>query len=525
MARSTINSIRLSLYILLLSCTCCMPDKNKTSSTQKPRTYYISNSGNDSSDGTRSVPWQTIAKLNNTRLMAGDSVCFEGGQIFNGHILLDSTDAGTTELPVTITSVGNGKAVIDGKEGTALTVYNTKHINISTLIFRGAGRKTGNTKDGVIINNSVAIGIDSIDIIGFQKAGLLINTSKSIKVKRVYATENGSAGIFITGEYQKKNCSDILISYCTAVNNPGDPTNLNNHSGNGILAGECKNVKIEYCVATNNGWDMPRKGNGPVGIWCYEADSVIIEHCISYKNKTAPGAADGGGFDLDGGVTNSIIQYCLSYENEGSGFGIFQYEGAGKWNNNTIRYCISENDGSVSPAHAGVFIWNSSRDTSQFRNCYFYNNIVYNSRGAAISYEPSSENSGFRFYNNIFVAKDSLIIGKETNSVYLGNNWYSLKYGFNAGGISDFREWTTKNRKETIGGKLVGLNIDPGFANAGKTTVVTPARLNSFNNYRLPENSILRNSGIDLKKMFGIETGGQSFNQSTARSNGIGAFF
>ena len=81
-------------------------------------------------------------------------------------------------------------------------------------------------------------------------------------------------------------------------NNPGDPTNLNNHSGNGIIAGFCKNILIEYCTANNNGWDMPRIGNGPVGIWCYEADSVIIQHCISYQNKTSKGGEDGGGYDL-----------------------------------------------------------------------------------------------------------------------------------------------------------------------------------------------------------------------------------
>ncbi len=73
---------------------------------------------------------------------------------------------------------------------------------------------------------------------------------------------------------------------------------------------------------------MPRKGNGTVGIWCYEANSVMIQHCLSFQNKTSQGGEDGGGYDFDGGTTNSIIQYCLSYENQGSAFGIFQYDGA-----------------------------------------------------------------------------------------------------------------------------------------------------------------------------------------------------
>src|SRR5436190_17235380 len=171
---------------------------------------------------------------------------------------------------------------------------------------------------------------------------LIIFNSPQNPIFFFFQAEDGIRDHCVTGV---QTCA--LPIYCRADNNPGDPTNLTNHSGNGIVVGNCRNVLIEYCTATNNGWDMPRIGNGPVGIWPYEADSVIIQHCISYRNKTAPGAADGGGFDLDGGVTNSVIQYCLSYENEGSGYGIFQYWSAGNWKNNTLRYCISINDGKI----------------------------------------------------------------------------------------------------------------------------------------------------------------------------------
>ncbi|MBS1607330.1 MAG: right-handed parallel beta-helix repeat-containing protein [Bacteroidetes bacterium] len=487
--------------------------------------YYLDTTGNDANSGTRERPFRTIEKLNSVELKPGDTVFFQAKQEFHGSIFLDSADRGDKRNPVVLTSSGQGKASIDGINGTALTIYQSSYITVSNLVFKGAGRKQGNTKDGVIINKCSRIVIDSIDVKGFQKAGLLVYSSSFIEIKRVYATENGAVGIFAGGEYGKRDCSDIHISYCTAENNPGDPTNFTNHSGNGILVGECRNILIEYCVATNNGWDMPRKGNGPVGIWCYEADSVIIQHCISYKNRTAPGAADGGGFDLDGGVTNSIIQYCLSYENEGSGFGIFQYAGASNWYNNTIRYCISENDGAVSPAHAGVFIWNSSMDTNQFRDCFFYNNVVYNEKAAAISYETQSANAGFRFYNNIFVGRDSLILGKETHSIYLGNNWYSLAEGFNANGIKSFSVWAAANGKEIYNGHIVGHNIFPSFFDPGKAAITSTSRLLQFTNYKLPDNSVLKTGGLNLKQLSGIETGGKSFNQTNAPQNGIGASF
>ena len=55
---------------------------------------------------------------------------------------------------------------------------------------------------------------------------------------------------------------------------------------------------------------------------------------------------DGDGFDLDGGVTNSVIQYCYSHDNDGPGLMLYGYTDAGvaTWNNNTIRYCVSQND-------------------------------------------------------------------------------------------------------------------------------------------------------------------------------------
>jgi len=492
---------------------------------EKASVYYFSPSGNDNNDGSINSPWKTISKLNAIQLKAGDSVCFEGAKIFTGNIIIDSADAGMNGKPVTITSYGNGKAIIDGGSRTAMTLSNTKFIAVTNLQFSGAGRKAGNTKDGVFISYSENIAVDSIDVSGFQKSGLLIYSSNSIDISRVYAFDNGFGGITASGEKLKSDCSNINISYCKAENNAGDPTNFTNHSGNGILVGLCRNVTIEYSSATNNGWDMPRKGNGPVGIWCYEADSVTIQYCISYKNKTSPGSADGGGFDLDGGVTNSVIQYCLSYENEGSAFGLFQYAGASNWYNNTVRYCISENDGSVSAAHAGIFIWNSSMDTNQLRDCYIYNNIIYNEKGAAISYEPQSANAGFHFYNNVFVGNDSLILGKETNSDYLGNNWYSLKKGFSAEGFTDFKQWASAKKKEMYGGNIAGLNNNPMFNKAGNTTITSPQDLKSFDSYRLPDNSVLRTGGLNLEQLFGIKNGGKAFNQSIAPQNGIGAVF
>ncbi|HTD39955.1 MAG TPA: right-handed parallel beta-helix repeat-containing protein [Mucilaginibacter sp.] len=462
------------------------------------KVYYVSNSGNDENSGSKNKPFKSIIKINTLHLQTGDTVYFKAGQTFNGTLLLVHGINGSSKNPVVITSYGKEPASIDAKDSSAIKIYKASYLKIQNLKLVGSGRKTGNIKDGLAIINSDRVSVDHLDISGFQKSGLLIYSSQNVAADNVFVHDNGSAGITVEAPYQTRQSHNIRILNCRAENNPGDPTNLNNHSGNGIVVGDCRKVLIDHCTATNNGWDMPRIGNGPVGIWAYEADSVIIQHCLSYKNKTSKGGADGGGYDLDGGVTNSIIQYCMSYDNWGSGYCIFQYWGASPWYNNIFRYNISENDGTVSDSQAGLYVWNSSDDEKQFHDCEVYGNIIYNSKVAAICFSEKSESKGIRMYNNVFVGRDSLIRGKDKigDVKYWGNDWWGIENKFNIDGIKDLKEWSAKSGLEQKDGKMTGLNIKPDFINPGHTTITSASQLKMFNNYRLSKTSSLINKPV-----------------------------
>ncbi len=392
------------------------------------KNYYFSAAGDDGATGDKHHPFKSLQKLTQLPLKPGDTVFLHGGDVFQGPLKLGITHKGALHHPVVITSYGHGRSIIDGGNANAVTLYKTTYITLSNLELKGAGRKDGNTQSGLVINTCRNIKADSLQVHGFQKSGVYIHSSAQVHISRIVAHDNGYAGISAEGTYGRHDCRNLVISNCRAENNPGDPTNLKNHSGNGIVVGFCRNVLIEKCTATNNGWDMPRIGNGPVGIWAFESDSVHIRYCTSFRNRTAKGADDGGGFDLDGGVTRSVIEHCLSYENEGSGYGLFQYAGASPWHDNTIHDCISNNDGLVSAARAGVFIWNSSRDPKQLRNCNFYNNTIYNTKGAAIHYAVDGEHTGFYFHDNSFITSDSLIKGpKGHDDIFKDNHWTGLQ--------------------------------------------------------------------------------------------------
>jgi hypothetical protein len=304
---------------------------------------------------------------------------------------------------------------------------------------------------------------------------------------------------------KKELSGNILIKDSRAENNPGDPAILDNHSGNGILAGVSDSVIIDHSTATNNGWDMPRQGNGPVGIWAWESDHVTIQYCISYKNKTSKGGKDGGGFDLDGGMTNSLIQYCLSYENQGAGYGLFQYAGASDWHGNIVRYCLSINDATTTEGSGGFFIWNGSNEKGELRDCYIYNNLAYNTHAPLISYEASSDHTDFTFSNNIFIGAGQLTAGQNNGSRFTGNVWWNTEGRFNLMNFNSIEAWAKSTGQETVDGKIVGIRTDPLLKGPLLTDITDPYKLNSLFGYSLKENSPLRDKGLPVKAFQGID--------------------
>lgn len=440
-------------------------------SSYKAREYYLNYQlGNDKNPGTFRKPIKTISELNTRLVLQPGNIYFTSGQTFEGTLVLNAVQ-GTDSLPLLITSIGEGRATVNGGDYESFRIKNCENIRISNLDLTGTGRKDGNTTNGLQMVNSENCTIEDLTARGFQKSGVDLYNCRNAEVRNVAAYGNGFCGINIMGSSQDSSVS-IQIKDCKAENNAGDPTILDNHSGNGILVGVSRNVTIDHCTATNNGWDMPRLGNGPVGIWAWMSDQVTIQYCISYRNQTSKGGKDGGGFDLDGGVTNSIIQYCLSYENEGAGYGLFQYPGAAGWANNVIRYCVSINDALTTEGAGSFFIWNGSDESSQLTDCYIYNNVAYSELAPIISYEAASEHKNFIFSNNIFIAGDSRIAGKNTGSCFTGNIWSST--------------------------------ADPVLAGPVKTDLTDPYRLETLTGFLLPSGSKLKDSGVQIQPMYGF---------------------
>ncbi len=373
-------------------------------------------------------------------LGAGDRIILESARIYRGTLALKVGVAGSADRPIEVTADGPDPAIIEAGSGAAIVLDGVRHARISRMVLRGAGRNDGNVATGLDARGCIGLTIEDVEAEGFQKSGIGVTGSDEVRIYRCFAHDNGFAGIWVGGnESPDRYNRNLHVAECRADNNPGDPTDLRNHSGNGILVGCVRDALVERCEASANGWDMPRGGNGPVGIWGWCADRLTIQDCVSHHNRTSALGGDGGGFDFDGGVTNSILQRCLSWANAGPGYELYQYDTAPAWENNILRDCVSVNDG----AHKGkgCVLLGAWENRTPMRGIIIEHNVFINEVGPALDLWGG-------------------IPGAFTHNVVVGTRGL-LKGTLEGLRVADNCTWNPSTRSADPGGPAWGLVADP----------------------------------------------------------------
>jgi hypothetical protein len=514
--------------------------------------FYVSPSGDDGNPGSLAQPWKTIAKINSTKFAPGDRVLFEGGQIFKGNAAFTAEDAGTAWRPVVVGSFGQGRATIEAGNGVAISVENAGGFVIRDLIARGADR-TKNKSSGIHVVNRLPrdarlqhLRIDNVEAADFGYAGIMVQGDASdktqsgyddVRITRCIARGNAYYGIYVTGVWDTQPTTyahtNVYVGYCRAYDNPGDPAFLENHSGSGILIDYIDGGVMEWCVAYNNGYLCDSKKGGPVGLWTHASNNILIQYNESYNNRTGK-SVDGGGFDFDGGVSNSILQYNYSHDNDGAGYLLYVYRGAPyTFRNNVCRYNVSANDGRKNH-YGGIWLGN---DGSGVRDLEIYNNTILVSPQAGAT--PKAlfvrDTVNVRFRNNLVVSTGGVPLVEvpkdQPGLLFQGNNYWAtdgrLQIKWVGKTYESLDAWRAATGQETVDGLPTGLSVDPRISELGQGVTLGDALLlPTLRSYRLLPDSPLIDAGLDLPKLFGLSVGANDLWRTPipqGRSTDIGA--
>lgn len=451
--------------------------------------YHIDPAGDDAGDGSLRSPWRTLARVNRCKLQPGDRVLLRGGATFAGPLLLDADDAGTPEKPVVVGSHGVGRATVEAGSGYAVRVENAGGVEVRDLVCVGRDRVT-NRGAGVAFVNTLAgaarlkhVRVRNVEARHFGRrvpepgtspeglqlpegAGILVAGGPADRSKSGYddvliadcvCADNAYYGVLVTGAWDAAAKgyanANVRIERCVAHDNPGDPRYRENHSGSGIFLEDCDGGLIDRCVAYENGALCKDAPGGPCGIWTAVANRVTIQYCESFGNRTQ--AADGDGFDLDGGCTNCVLQCNYAHDNDGAGILVYTYKGAPhRDRDNVVRWNICENNSVRLHAYGGISVGN---DGAGMAGVQVYENTVIVSRRegpAAAAIETRGGGIGVVFRGNLVVntAGTALVsVRDDARSIeFVGNRyWLTGDVFARVGGrtLADVKAWRAAGRE------------------------------------------------------------------------------
>lgn len=467
--------------------------------------FYISPSGNDNHSGTSTdKPWKTTQNANGRNFTSGDSILFLAGVDHECGTLSLRTDNVNSEVPVIVSAYGGSsgqraRIYSDATVAAGVIVFSSGGIDISNIDL--VGKNTAQSKQhGVLLFGNTNetgsrfndIAIHDLSVTGFNM-GIFIYTPfcrgfQGIRISRVVAQGNLINGIASDGAMSPAcySHSNILIEDSIAFNNTGDPLFTSSNSGSGIVLSDVDGAIITRCEASNNGYRNGHLGGGPCGIWTWGSHNVTISHSVSHDNFNGypPGtsdAQDGDGFDLDGGTSDSVIEYCLSFNNSGPGYLICDFSGSARSTfNNTVRYSVSFNDAlSVDEPAAGLNFYTPGMPLNSMS--IQGNTFVVKNYKTVVRPMTGGDLSGLQLINNAFLALggqgatidfSALTLAQATTINVSGNSYWANEAGMMriiwAGGnsyssLSSFRSSTGK--EETSTGVPTGSDSDPQLLN------------------------------------------------------------
>lgn len=469
--------------------------------------YYVSPTGNDANSGdSPEAPWQSLTRASLAPYHPGTSILLEGGQTFNGPLVLGAIgngQVGAPGSPITIGSYGTGMATINGNGSNAITLIDTHDINIQNLTLSGAnGTGEGISAFFTYTGQTVIpanFNLTGLDVEGFNNGIHFYGPGQFQNLAVTYSTivNNGGDGIFIDGQVIVVPSQNILIDHDTIIGNG----QINGPNCGVYIVNSSHNV-VQYCVVANNG-----NGTGTgTGLAWAGADHVLVQYNECYENGGHP-YGEQAAIRLDVAV-NNIIQYNYTHDNPVSGI-VLENEGAYADGLAAVRYNISVNDDMV---NQGTF--SSSFRINGVTNVDVYGNTIYQDpnektdgwMAAAVLFQGSA-----RFFNNVVYSPLAVQFWDGASEVQMFNNiFYSgnpdapevhfWPWATDDSDIPTFRADILSKTGYDLG--PVGAIQDPYLVLPGQDlTINNPEQLATLTGYKLQPGSPVERAGVDLSQL------------------------
>lgn len=450
------------LGALCLAATLCVPflaacDFSDSSGGDGKSVYVNAETGNDSNDGkTKQTAIKSLRELSYMRLEPGTTVYLSG--TFEEPLSFEGS--GTKEEPITITSYGENRAVIDGLgASSSISITDQNWITIDNLevkqtatpdelarnaIFFSA---TGGVMQGLSVTNCYIHDVVGTKL-GQYAAGDYYNS--------YYASSAIGFRYLLENTDEQNKFDQVLIDNCVIENIIGcgirfhdiskyadyrgehpyfsniviEDTTIDTTAGDGIILQCCNAPIVRRCKVYRVGvLDDESTGNYHAAVWACATKSPLYEYNEIAYTKYVCG--DGQAFDTDWGCSGTaIFQYNYTHDNEGGV--LLRHENFAA----IYRYNISVNDGAPDGHKMSgktSILFHSNPYGQNQENFYCYNNLFYNDKvdtKLAFAYDPGYPVKAFHdaqtniFKNNIFVYRND--VGWASKSTLDGNAYYAL---------------------------------------------------------------------------------------------------
>jgi hypothetical protein len=482
-------------------------------------TYYVDCAGGgDANDGTSpSTAWRTTTRANQQTYGPGDQILFKRGTVCSGD-RFQPVGNGTGANPIVIADYDTGS--LPQIDGVGTNEPAIMLLNVQNYIIRNLDlTQHGQTPQALDANNEHGKDADQhsdlymravVHILGLGPTGDQNCgegcTVRNIRLENLKVHDGSWNGVYASGGYYQ--LKDDTYGYvdglvvqnveswghhkagievtCTYYKTPVYASKniqilsnyLHDNGGDGAMLGPVENALIDGNDCSYNG----QIRNARLGCWTWDSLNTTLQFNESHHNMTPLNnntARDGGGFDLDLGTEDGMLQYNWSHDNEGEGFLLMTWPigygyARGVTHNAQMRYNVGERDGQK--LAGGITVFGGVDPAVIYNNTIYYvparqaGTVMFQAEGGPLTIDKwgKSGTPNLHVYNNIFITDGTVNPSAVSNNAYMNgggtfsfdnNLWWRVEGGlrFDWGGsvIDTWAGWQAQGFDSN------GMNADP----------------------------------------------------------------